>query len=35
MKGEKSSAMSAYEQVLERDPKNRLARKALNDLRLR
>jgi len=35
MKGEKGSAMSAYEQVLERDPKNRLARKALNDLRLR
>ncbi len=35
MKGDKQSAMRAYEQVLERDPKNRLARKALNDLRLR
>jgi len=35
MKGDKPAAMRAYEQVLERDPKNRLARKALNDLRLR
>ncbi|MBI5153706.1 tetratricopeptide repeat protein [Candidatus Poribacteria bacterium] len=35
MKGDTRSAQQAYEQVLAIDPKNKIARKALNDLRLR
>lgn len=35
MKGDTRSAKQAYQQVLELDPKNKLARKALNDLRLK
>lgn len=35
MKGDLRSAMQAYEQVLQIDPKNKLARKAINDIRMK
>ncbi|MDK2972459.1 MAG: hypothetical protein PWP23_2214 [Candidatus Sumerlaeota bacterium] len=35
MKGDVRSAMQAYQQVITLDPKNKLARKAINDLRMK